>query len=235
MSTDLGHTLAPDELCPGNSVPSPLEQRQSLLERHGNDGCNLVGMEHVGIERQIGAHREDLLDLVVQASRPVREAAPEPHEVSRATSSPISSSASRTASASVSPARRCPPTATSRAPGHVSFDGERRWKSANGPFSSTPPTQMWSAPCQSPSRWTSPRAFCTPVGRPESSRTSKGSSCGSVIGRASLRASRRAFGSTTQKRSSTFSSAPSAISCSVSSLRPGLTSRWTVPSSPSRY
>ena len=58
----------------------------------------------------------------------------------------------------VSPARRCPPTATSSAPGQVSFDSERRWRSTNGASSPpTPPTQMWSAPCQSPSRWTSPR------------------------------------------------------------------------------
>ena len=38
-----------------------------------------------------------------------------------------------------------------------------------------------------------------------------------------------------QKRSSTCSRAPSAMSCSVSSLRPGRTSRCTMPRSSSRY
>jgi hypothetical protein len=47
----LRHTFAPDELRPRNSITPSLEQRQSVLEGHGDDGGDLVGMQHVGVER----------------------------------------------------------------------------------------------------------------------------------------------------------------------------------------
>ena len=102
-----------------------------------------------------------------------------------------------------------------------SSDAGRRTKSARRRRSSRPRCE-WPA-CQSPSRWTSPRRLRRPVRFPFESRTSKTSSCRSVVSASG------------QKRSRTPLRAPSEMSWTVSSFRPGWISRRMTPSSSTRY
>ena len=188
-------------------------------------------MQPVGVEREIRAHREDLLHLVVPAVRRrartgVRAARGHPAR-RRARSPPRPRGPPRPASRRPAGARRRRRRAR---PASVSFDGERRWKSANG--------RRLVDPADPDVERSVPVAVAMDLA---AGLASAGGPAVLVedVERLVLRIGDRR-GSLTlrvlaQNRSSTCSRAPSAISCSVSSLRPGRTSRWTTPSSASRY
>ena len=102
-------------------------------------------------------------------------------------------------------------------PGQVSFVAERRWNTTVGTSSTSEPTQMWIPACQSPSRVDS----STPLPQPGAVPVRVEDVEHLVL---------RIGGGSAQKRSRTPSRAPSEISWTVSSFRPGWISRRTTAS-----
>ncbi len=182
-------------------------------------------MEPVGVEREVRAQRKDLLHFVVRPGGPAREAAAE--------SGQVADGDSQTDLLFRLAGRLGERLAGAQMPAHGDVEGAR------------PGVLRLRAPLEQGER---PSAFFDPpdpdmeCSVPVTVAMDFASGLEDAGGHAILvehgeELVLRIGGGTcgAQNRSRTLSSAPSATSCSVSSLRPGRTSRRTTPSPASRY
>ena len=202
-----------------------LEQREGVGQRDGDDRLDLVRVEPVRVEGEVGASGEHLLHLVVGPSVAARKAAAEPGQVGQGDvetdllvrfADRVRERLAGTEMPADGDVERAGPGVLGS--GAALEEGER-------------PTVLVDAADPDVQRAV-PVAVAVDVAS-GLDRTRGAAALVQDVEQLVLRIGGGVRAA--QNRSSTPSSAPSATSCSVSSLRPGRTSRCMTPSSSSRY
>ena len=218
-----GDTVSPELDTLYSRLPA-FEQIEDGSQRDRHDRIDLVRMEAVGIEWKIRAEREDLLYLVVRASCARREAAAEPCDVPE-----LDQNADLLLGLAHCLGERL---AGAKVPTHGDVEGA-------GPGvlrvrSSLEEREGQSACIDAPD----PDVECpvpVPVAMDIATALSDPRALAVLFENVEQLVLWVGRSRVAQNRSSTFWSAPASMCCSVSSSRPGRTSRWTMPSSSIRY
>jgi len=207
------------------NAQASLEQRERIGERDRDDGVDLVGMQPVRGQRQVGADGEDALHLVVGAAGPAREAATEGGEIVRHDPEP---DLLVCFAYGLREGLSCP-----QVPANGDIECPRPRVLRTG--SALEEREL--SPCLVDTTDPDVKGAVPVAVAVDSASLLDLAGRRAVLVQDVEELVLRVGGDrgVAQNRSSTPSSAPSATSCSVSSLRPGRTSRCSTPSPSSRY